>query len=102
MEPEGSLPSQEPATCPYPEPKWIKSISPNPISLRSILMLSTHLRLGLPSGLLPPGLPTKMFYAPLTSPMRATCPTHKYFSTVSLIRLKLYKASIFIKLLKYI
>jgi hypothetical protein len=52
MEPEGSLPcSQQPATCPYPEPN--ESTSPNPISVRSILMLSSHLRLGLPSGLLP-------------------------------------------------
>jgi hypothetical protein len=38
-------------------------------------MLSSYLRLGLPSGLLPSGLPTKM-YEPLTSPMRATCPAH--------------------------
>jgi hypothetical protein len=33
-------------------------------------MLSSHLRLGLPSGLLPSDLPTKMLYAPLTFPMR--------------------------------
>jgi hypothetical protein len=56
MEPEGSLPcSQGPATCPYPEPNESQSTSPNPVSQRSSLMLSSHLRLGLPSGLLPSG-----------------------------------------------
>jgi hypothetical protein len=39
-------------------------------------MLSSHLRLGLPSGLLPSDLPTKMLYAPLTSPMRVACPAY--------------------------
>jgi hypothetical protein len=44
-EPEGSSPySQEPATGPYPEPT-----GSNLHSLRSILILSSHLRLGLPS-----------------------------------------------------
>jgi hypothetical protein len=46
MEPEGSIPnSQELSTCSYPEPDQSSPTSP-----RSILILSTHLRLGLPSG----------------------------------------------------
>ena len=56
MEPEGSLPhSQKAATCPYPEP--------HPTSGRSILIVSSHLRQSLPSGLLPSGVPTKYLYA---------------------------------------
>jgi hypothetical protein len=38
---------------------WLQFAPSIPISLTSILMLSSHLRLGLPSGLLPSGLPTK-------------------------------------------
>ena len=36
----------------------IQSIYPHPTSWRSVLILSTHLRLGLPSGLFPSSFPT--------------------------------------------
>ena len=54
----------------------IQSIYPHPTSWRSVLILSTHLRLGLPSGLLPSGFPNKTLYTPLFSTIRTTCPTH--------------------------
>jgi hypothetical protein len=48
--------------------KWIESIPSHPITLRSILILSTHLRLGLPSGLFASGFPTNILYAFLFPP----------------------------------
>jgi len=76
MGPEGSLPHlQVPATCPCPEPDR-SSLCPQPTSRRSIFILSSHLRLGLPGGLFPSGFPTKTLYTPLLYPIRATCPTY--------------------------
>ena len=63
----------------HPSLSWaspIQSIYTHPTSWRSILILSTHLCLGLPSSLFPSGFPTKTLYTPLSSPMRATCPAH--------------------------
>ena len=66
--------------CPPPVPilSQINPVHdpPNPTSWRSILILPSHLRLGLPSGLFPSGFPTKHFYALLLFLVRATCSAH--------------------------
>jgi hypothetical protein len=46
------------------------------ISVRSILIPSSHLRRGLPSAILPSGFSIKTLYSFLSSHMRATCPAH--------------------------
>jgi hypothetical protein len=48
--------------------RWIQSVPPHFIYLRCILILSSHLRLDLPSGLYPSRSPTNMMYAFLFSP----------------------------------
>jgi hypothetical protein len=52
------------------------SIPSHPTSWRSILMLSSHLRVCRPICLFPSGLPTKTLHTPLLSAIRATYPVH--------------------------
>ena len=53
-----------------------QSMPPHPTSWISILILSSHLRLGLPSGLFHSGIPTKTLYMPPLALILATCPAH--------------------------
>jgi hypothetical protein len=73
MEPEGSLPhSQELSISPIlSQTNPVHTMSP-----RSILVLSTHLSLGLPIVLFPSVFPTNNPYAFLFSPIRALYPAH--------------------------
>ena len=76
MEPEDLLPHlQEFTLCPDPQPHQ-SSPCPHPTSRRYILILPSHLSLGLPSRFLPSGFPTKTLYEPPLSLIRATCSTH--------------------------
>ena len=57
---------------------WARSIQfmpSHPTYWISFLMTS-HLCLALPSGLVPSGFPTEILYAPLLSPIHATCSAH--------------------------
>jgi hypothetical protein len=85
-EPEGLSPcSQQPATGPYPEPNESILHASQSVSLRSILIPSSYLRLGLPSGIFPSEFPTKTLYTLLSSPTCVTDSAH--FILLDLIRL---------------
>jgi hypothetical protein len=58
----------------------IQTTPSDPISLRSTLTFSSHLRLGLPSGLFPSGFPTKKFGRIYNFSLRATFPVHLFLT----------------------
>jgi hypothetical protein len=64
------------STPPFPILSQLNSVHAHPTPWRSILILSSHLRLDLASGRLPSGLPTKILYAPHFFPIRPTCPAN--------------------------
>jgi len=73
---------QLPATCLYPKPD---QSSPRPHSTfsRSILLLSSHTLLGLPSGLFLSDFPTKTLYAHFSPPYVLHAPPISIFSICS-------------------
>jgi hypothetical protein len=66
--------------------RWIQSISLHWITLSSMSVLSSPIRLGLPSGLFQMGFATKILYVFLLSPIRNTCLTYlNLFTLISQI-----------------
>jgi hypothetical protein len=61
----------------------IQSIYPHPTDRRSILTLSTHLRLGLPSGLFPSVFPSKPLTHPSPHPYVSHTQPISFFSILS-------------------
>jgi len=79
---------------PPPVPILSQSMLPYPTSWRSSLILSSLLRLGLPSGLFLSGFPSKTLYTPFLSQIYATCPAHaillKFLLYISPTVIRLY------------
>ena len=74
------------ASSRHPSLSWtspIQSTCPQHTSWRSILILSTHLRLGLPNVLFPSGFPTRTLYAPSPPPYKPHAQPISFFSILS-------------------
>jgi hypothetical protein len=73
----GSVPpySQEPATCPSPEPDQ-SSPCPTSYFLKNHINIILYLRLGLQNGLFASVFPFKSLHELILSLRRATCPVH--------------------------
>jgi len=85
MAPSGSLPcSQEPATGPYSEPDESIAYTHALFLLRSVLILSSHISLRLPSGLFS-GFPARILYTFFIFPMHAVCPAYLILDSITLI-----------------
>ena len=76
MEPENSLTHSQVRNLSLSWASLTQSIPPHASSWWSNLILSSHLSLGLPGGLVSLSFPTKSLYMPLFSPIRPTCPNH--------------------------
>jgi hypothetical protein len=93
MEPEGPLPgSQEPIYRPLSRAGSLQPTPPNPTFQRSILILSTHLHLCLPSSVFPSGFSTNNLHAFLFSPFHDICPTHRISLIILIILGNWYKS----------
>ena len=61
----------------------IQYVHPHPTSWRSILILATHLRVGLPSGLFPSGSPPSPYTTPSPHPYAPHAQPISFFSILS-------------------
>jgi len=84
MEPEGALlHSQVAATSPYPKPDQSNPCTTILLPEKFILLLSSHLRLGLTGGIFPSSSPPPKKNSVCTSlPIRVTCPYRTFLPDV--------------------